>query len=63
MEKKKITKKSVKTAKPKAAKASKKTAKAVKEAAPADKQELVELAAVHGKDTGSPEVQIALLSR
>jgi len=63
MEKKKITKKSVKTAKPKAVKASKKTTKPVKEAAPADKQELVELAAVHGKDTGSPEVQIALLSR
>ena len=39
--------------------------KPVKPAAglPKDKKSLVEISAIHAEDTGSPEVQIALLSR
>jgi len=64
MEKKKVTKKVVKeTVKPKAVKTVKKAAKPQATPAPASTKDLIKLAAVHGKDTGSPEVQIALLSQ
>ena len=53
--------KSAVPAKKSAAKLKKEAVK--KEGVAKSKKELVELAAVHAKDTGSPEVQIALLTR
>lgn len=55
--KKTVKKKTVQKAKP-VAKPKKK-----EEVLPSEKKKLVELAAIHGTDTGSPEVQVTLLTK